>query len=126
MTSIPGQARSPRVLSGEPLKCPRCQSLLIPRLEQEVEVDICPDCQGVWLDRNEFAQLLGAVLWEVERYSARLAEAKSVAAAAQGNDAAAGAAAGLGGPNLSEVVSRFKNNFGGFLKRLKLTRKVST
>ncbi len=34
--------------------CPLCHIPLQPRESQGVEVDICPTCTGIWLDRGEF------------------------------------------------------------------------
>lgn len=115
----PSHARSRRVLSSEPLSCPRCQSQLLPKLEQEIEVDVCPQCQGVWLDRNELDQLLAAAIWEVEAYAVRMADAPSVAAAANLDEIQAAQSLGPPQPNLGQVVSRFKDNFGRFLRRVK-------
>ena len=37
------------------MKCPKCNiTEMIPVLtEQGVEIDCCPDCKGIWLDRGE-------------------------------------------------------------------------
>lgn len=121
-TPDPTKPRSLRVLSGEPLTCPRCRNYLVQRLEHDIEVDVCPLCQGVWLDRNELDQLLGAAIWEVERYAVRMAEAPSIAAAARQPESKAETVAGSPPPSLSEVVSRFRHNFGRFLGRLKASQ----
>ena len=34
-------------------KCPRCGAALQEREHLHVRVDECPDCGGVWLDKNE-------------------------------------------------------------------------
>ncbi|MFO0180405.1 MAG: zf-TFIIB domain-containing protein, partial [bacterium] len=98
-----------------------CQSQLVPRMEQEIEVDVCPLCQGVWLDRNELEQLLAAAIWEVDRYAVKMSEVSSVAAAANqelmGEDGEPGKS-----PSMGQVVSRFKDSFGLFLRKLKVTR----
>jgi Zn-finger nucleic acid-binding protein len=91
----------------------------VPRIEQEVEVDVCPLCQGVWLDRNELEQLLAAAIWEVERYAAKMAEAPSVAAAAKLEVMQEDQTPGPAQPSLGQVVFRFKDNFGRFLRRVK-------
>ncbi|MCC6996787.1 MAG: zf-TFIIB domain-containing protein [Deltaproteobacteria bacterium] len=45
--------------------CPRCvASVLEERHRDGVEVDVCPKCQGVWLDHGEMAKLLAAELAE--------------------------------------------------------------
>ncbi|MFA7480349.1 MAG: DUF5685 family protein [Vulcanimicrobiota bacterium] len=38
--------------------CPRCSKLLLGTLVKGVRLDICPDCQGLWLDQGELNQLL--------------------------------------------------------------------
>lgn len=41
------------------MKCPHCtdQSLLMSE-RQGVEIDYCPQCRGVWLDRGELDKLI--------------------------------------------------------------------
>ena len=41
------------------MKCPHCtdQSLLMAE-RQGVEIDYCPQCRGVWLDRGELDKLI--------------------------------------------------------------------
>jgi uncharacterized protein len=41
------------------MKCPQCtdQSLLMSE-RQGVEIDYCPQCRGVWLDRGELDKLI--------------------------------------------------------------------
>ena len=39
------------------LKCPRCESTLGPMEMVGVHIDVCPMCNGCWLDRNEINQL---------------------------------------------------------------------
>ena len=39
--------------------CPTCTTTrLVLSQRQEVEVDFCPSCRGVWLDRGELDKLL--------------------------------------------------------------------
>jgi Zn-finger nucleic acid-binding protein len=41
------------------MKCPNCvDTLLVMADKQGVEIDYCPDCRGVWLDRGELDKLL--------------------------------------------------------------------
>ena len=35
------------------MRCPRCGGHLAERERGRVKVDVCPDCGGVWLDKNE-------------------------------------------------------------------------
>ena len=38
-------------------RCPRCGDRLTIRTLQEVEIDECPSCQGMWLDKGELEAL---------------------------------------------------------------------
>lgn len=41
------------------MKCPACpETLLVMSERQGVEIDYCPQCRGVWLDRGELDKLL--------------------------------------------------------------------
>lgn len=40
------------------MKCPACDSKLVMTERQGVEIDYCPGCRGVWLDRGELDKLL--------------------------------------------------------------------
>lgn len=101
---------SPRgSLSGETLICPRCQELLVPKLEHGIEIDVCPQCSGVWLDRSELDQLLAAALWEVERYASKISD--------QAIDHP-----GRSSKSVDEVFFGFKNSFGKFLGKLRKSR----
>lgn len=48
------------------MKCPTCtETSLVMTDRQGVEIDYCPQCRGVWLDRGELDKLIegsGAVL----------------------------------------------------------------
>jgi len=37
--------------------CPKCGTLLTQSVLQEVTVDECPGCGGIWLDKGEFEEL---------------------------------------------------------------------
>lgn len=39
------------------MDCPKCQTLLMAERYQGVEVDKCPDCNGMWLDHPELDEL---------------------------------------------------------------------
>lgn len=41
------------------MKCPNCKepSLVISE-RQGIEIDYCPDCRGIWLDRGELDKIL--------------------------------------------------------------------
>ena len=38
--------------------CPVCQVKLVMSDRQGVEIDYCPDCRGVWLDRGELDKII--------------------------------------------------------------------
>lgn len=40
------------------MKCPACQEVLTMSERQGVEIDFCPQCRGVWLDRGELDKIL--------------------------------------------------------------------
>jgi uncharacterized protein len=40
------------------MQCPVCASMLQPVNRQGIEIDTCPQCRGVWLDRGELDKLI--------------------------------------------------------------------
>lgn len=41
------------------MKCPVCTTVnLVMSDRQEVEIDYCPECRGVWLDRGELDKII--------------------------------------------------------------------
>ena len=41
------------------MKCPTCTNTLLVMAERQgVEIDYCPACRGIWLDRGELDKLL--------------------------------------------------------------------
>jgi uncharacterized protein len=40
------------------MKCPQDGSTLVMSERSGVEIDYCPDCRGVWLDRGELDKIL--------------------------------------------------------------------
>jgi uncharacterized protein len=42
----------------KPMKCPVCSVTLQMMERQGVEIDYCPQCRGVWLDRGELDKLI--------------------------------------------------------------------
>ena len=41
------------------MNCPRCQkNPLIERERDGVQIDVCTDCRGIWLDRGELDKLI--------------------------------------------------------------------
>ncbi len=64
------------------MKCPNCDEVLVMSERRGVEIDYCPTCRGVWLDRGELDRLL--TLAETE------SAPQPVAVAAAGTRAATG------------------------------------
>lgn len=44
------------------MKCPVCHEVRMKEIEKDgVLIDVCPDCKGVWLDRDELDKLLEGI-----------------------------------------------------------------
>jgi Zn-finger nucleic acid-binding protein len=40
------------------MRCPNCEETLVMTERQGVEIDYCPKCRGVWLDRGELDKII--------------------------------------------------------------------
>ena len=40
------------------MKCPNCNVALTMADRNGIEIDFCPDCRGVWLDRGELDKII--------------------------------------------------------------------
>ena len=40
------------------MKCPECNETLVMTERQGVEIDYCPKCRGVWLDKGELDKII--------------------------------------------------------------------
>jgi Zn-finger nucleic acid-binding protein len=40
------------------MKCPNCDEVLVMSERQGVEIDYCPRCRGVWLDKGELDKII--------------------------------------------------------------------
>ena len=40
------------------MTCPNCNETLLMSEKNGVEIDYCPNCRGVWLDRGELEKIL--------------------------------------------------------------------
>lgn len=40
------------------MKCPVCNFALTMSERQKIEIDYCPQCRGVWLDRGELDKII--------------------------------------------------------------------
>jgi Zn-finger nucleic acid-binding protein len=43
------------------MNCPNCNEVLVMSERQGVEIDYCPKCRGVWLDRGELDKIIDKV-----------------------------------------------------------------
>ena len=50
------------------MKCPNCNTTLLMSEKKGVEIDYCPECRGVWLDRGELEKIIER---SAEHYSNR-------------------------------------------------------
>lgn len=42
------------------MKCPNDNATLLMTDRQGIEIDYCPDCRGIWLDKGELDKLISA------------------------------------------------------------------
>ncbi|MFZ4401509.1 MAG: zf-TFIIB domain-containing protein [Bacteroidales bacterium] len=40
------------------MNCPNCNAVLAISEKQGIEIDICPNCRGIWLDRGELDKII--------------------------------------------------------------------
>ena len=40
------------------MNCPKCNVTLLMTDKQGVEIDYCPQCRGIWLDRGELEKII--------------------------------------------------------------------
>lgn len=40
------------------MQCPNCNETLVMTERQGIEIDYCPKCRGVWLDRGELDKII--------------------------------------------------------------------
>lgn len=40
------------------MKCPSCNETLLMSEKSGVEIDYCPSCRGIWLDRGELDKII--------------------------------------------------------------------
>ena len=49
------------------MKCPACKEATLSMSERNgIEIDFCPECRGVWLDRGELDKIIAKALAEQE------------------------------------------------------------
>lgn len=47
------------------MKCPTCNINLVISERKGIEIDYCPDCRGIWLDRGELDKIIERSLDEM-------------------------------------------------------------
>ena len=40
------------------MKCPSCSETLLMSEKNGIEIDYCPNCRGIWLDRGELEKII--------------------------------------------------------------------
>lgn len=50
------------------MKCPNCNETLLMTDKHGVEIDYCPKCRGIWLDKGELDKIMESA---AEHYSSR-------------------------------------------------------
>lgn len=40
------------------MKCPSCSETLLMSEKKGIEIDYCPNCRGIWLDRGELEKII--------------------------------------------------------------------
>jgi Zn-finger nucleic acid-binding protein len=51
------------------MKCPSCNIDLLIADRQDVEIDFCPQCRGVWLGRSELDKIIErSASWQGKSY----------------------------------------------------------
>jgi uncharacterized protein len=40
------------------MKCPHCEETLLMTDRQGIEIDYCPKCRGIWLDKGELEKIM--------------------------------------------------------------------
>lgn len=53
------------------MKCPYCDVPMKAINRRGVEIDVCPECKGVWLDRGELDKLLATSEQMMHEYETR-------------------------------------------------------
>ena len=52
------------------MKCPVCKDVtLLMSEKKEIEIDYCPECRGIWLDRGELEKLIEKEKEVIQEYS---------------------------------------------------------
>lgn len=52
------------------MKCPTCDETLLMSEKNGIEIDYCPSCRGIWLDRGELDKIIERSAAQEPRYGA--------------------------------------------------------
>ncbi len=66
-----------KILNKVNMKCPSYDELLVMSDRQGVEIDYCPKCRGVWLDRGELDKIIERSLMSSQSQGSRIPDEKS-------------------------------------------------
>jgi Zn-finger nucleic acid-binding protein len=58
MNRIKSEIISNKYLNFNRMNCPNCNLALVMSERQGIEIDYCPGCRGVWLDRGELDKII--------------------------------------------------------------------
>ena len=53
------------------MNCPVCNVKLLINNRQGIEIDYCPDCRGIWLDRGELDKIIERSVSEIPQVQYR-------------------------------------------------------
>lgn len=56
MEKLKAKISSENLSAGE-MNCPKCEGKLVETKFENIKIDVCDTCTGVWLDAGEFAQI---------------------------------------------------------------------
>lgn len=98
------------------MKCPLDDSVLVMSERSGIEIDFCPQCRGVWLDRGELDKI-------IERSESQPSRDSRPAASYQGDDyrdqrGGVGGLGGFGGFGGDRDDDRNRRRKGGWLGEL--------
>ena len=66
-----------KILNKVNMKFPSCDELLVMSDRQGVEIDYCPKCRGVWLDRGELDKIIERSSMSSQSQGSRITDEKS-------------------------------------------------
>ncbi len=59
------------------MKCPVCKDVTLLMSEKKgIEIDYCPECRGIWLDRGELEKLMEKEETRIEEVEKRISKEK--------------------------------------------------